>query len=208
VNPPAALTAGVAPDPDTVALVAALSDAAAERGPLLAGVRSGFRNIPVGFRRRVYAVGSREAEVLYRFGRDGVEVSGRAAVTLVEATADAVVLDVDGVRRRWTVARFGDHVAVDGPAGSATLRRMPRFTDPSARRPDGTLAAPMPGTVVRVDVAVGDRVEPGQPLVWLEAMKMEHAVHAPVAGTVTELPAAVGDQVAQGAPLAVLAADD
>jgi propionyl-CoA carboxylase alpha chain len=64
--------------------------------------------------------------------------------------------------------------------------------------------APMPGTVVRVAVAVGAAVEPGQPLVWLEAMKMEHVVVAPARGTVTELPVTVGQQVAQGTPLAVV----
>jgi propionyl-CoA carboxylase alpha chain len=66
----------------------------------------------------------------------------------------------------------------------------------------------MPGTVVRVGVALGDTVALGQPLVWLEAMKMEHAVHAPTAGRVTDLPAKVGHQVRQGAPLAVVEPTD
>ena len=91
----------------------------------------------------------------YRFGRDGLEVAGMPAVALVDATADPVVLDLDGVRRRWTVGRFDDRVVVDGPQGSVELRRVPRFTDPSARLPAGALVAPMPGTVVRV--AVGRR---------------------------------------------------
>ena len=56
----------------------------------------------------------------------------------------------------------------------------------------------MPGTVVRIAVEVGAAVAAGQPLLWLEAMKMEHAVRAPVAGVVAELPVAVGQQVAQG----------
>jgi propionyl-CoA carboxylase alpha chain len=54
---------------------------------------------------------------------------------------------------------------------------------------------------------VGDTVTAGQALVWLEAMKMEHAVHAPAAGLVTALPVTVGQQVAQGAPLAVVDSD-
>ncbi|MEV4639936.1 biotin carboxylase N-terminal domain-containing protein [Actinoplanes sp. NPDC049548] len=206
-HPPAALTAGTGPDPCLGALVAALSDAAHERGPLLPGVRSGFRNIPVGYRSRTYAAGDREIEVRYRFGRDGLEAPGTPGVTLVEATADAVVLDHDGIRRRWTVGRFDDRVVVDGPQGTVELRRLPRFTDPSAQPPAGALIAPMPGTVVRVDVQVGDIVTAGQPLLRLEAMKMEHVVHAPEAGTVAELPVRVGQQVAQDTPLAVLAAD-
>ena len=206
-HPPAVLTAGAGLDPSLGALVAALSDAAHGRGPLLPGLASGFRNIPVGYRTRTYAAGDREFEVRYRFGRDGLEVAGMSGVVLVEATADAVVLDVDGLRRAWTVGRFDDRVVVDGPQGSAELRRAPRFTDPAARLPAGALTAPMPGTVVRVGVRVGDTVAAGQPLVWLEAMKMEHVVHAPAAGTVADLPVSVGQQVGQGTPLAVVTVD-
>jgi len=65
----------------------------------------------------------------------------------------------------------------------------------------GGLAAPMPGKVIAVLVAPGTKVERGAPLVIMEAMKMEHAVHAPAAGTVKEILYAVGDQVAEGEPL-------
>jgi propionyl-CoA carboxylase alpha chain len=209
-NPPSSLITPY-PRPDLAALAAALADAAQERGPLLPGVRSGFRNIPVGYRRRDYLAGEAEMPVGYRFGRDGLEVDGLDGVTLVSATADRVELDVDGVRRVWTVGRFGTdevRVVVDGPMGSLELRRLPRFTDPSARVPAGALTAPMPGTVVRVGVEAGETVTAGQPLVWLEAMKMEHAVRSPAAGTVTALPVTVGQQVTQGTPIAVVTADD
>jgi propionyl-CoA carboxylase alpha chain len=209
-HPPATLTT-VAVPLEVAALVAALADAAHSRGPLLPGLTSGFRNIPVGFRSRGYRDGDTDVEVRYRFGRDGLSVDGMGGVCLVEATGDRVVLDLDGVRRSWTVGRFGagddTYVVVDGAQGSVSLRRVPRFADPSARLPTGALVAPMPGTVVRVAVEAGDTVTAGQPLVWLEAMKMEHAVHAPAAGTVTDLPVTVGQQVAQGTPLAVVTAD-
>jgi propionyl-CoA carboxylase alpha chain len=207
-HPPAALTAGAGPGPELAALVAALADAAHGRGTLLPGLASGFRNVPAGYRSRTYAVGGREIEVRYRTGRAGLDVAvpppGIRDVVLVDATGDRVVLDVDGVRRAWTVGRFADTVVVDGPDGSLDLRRLPRFADPSARVPAGALAAPMPGTVIRVAVRPGETVTAGQPLVWLEAMKMEHVVVAPAGGTVTELPVAVGQQVQQGTALAVV----
>jgi propionyl-CoA carboxylase alpha chain len=56
-------------------------------------------------------------------------------------------------------------------------------------------------------VAAGDSVEPGQPLVVLEAMKMEHTVAAPAAGVITELRVQAGQQVDSGAVLAVLSDD-
>ncbi|MEE8230814.1 MAG: biotin carboxylase N-terminal domain-containing protein [Qipengyuania citrea] len=69
----------------------------------------------------------------------------------------------------------------------------------------GAILAPMPGKVIAVDVAEGDRVAAGQRLMVLEAMKMEHALAAPFDGTVTELSTATGGQVQVEAVLAVVA---
>ena len=69
----------------------------------------------------------------------------------------------------------------------------------------GAILAPMPGKVIAVDVAEGDRVTAGQRLMVLEAMKMEHALTAPFDGTVTELSTATGGQVQVEAVLAVVA---
>jgi biotin carboxyl carrier protein len=63
----------------------------------------------------------------------------------------------------------------------------------------------MPGKVVALAVAVGDKVTKGQPLLTLEAMKMEHALAAPFDGEVEALSVAVGDQVTEGAALVRLA---
>ena len=69
---------------------------------------------------------------------------------------------------------------------------------------DGVLRAPMPGTVIAVHVAAGDRVEARQPLVVVEAMKMEHALLAPFDGVVVSVTAAVGDPSARSAILVEL----
>ena len=69
---------------------------------------------------------------------------------------------------------------------------------------ESAVTAPMPGTVVRVDVAPGDRIPARLPLVVLEAMKMEIPVHSPFEGTVTAVHVAEGDQVAGGALLVEL----
>jgi 3-methylcrotonyl-CoA carboxylase alpha subunit len=69
---------------------------------------------------------------------------------------------------------------------------------------DGAILAPMPGKVIAVDVAEGDKVTAGQRLMVLEAMKMEHALTAPFDGIVTELAANVGGQVQVEAVLCVV----
>ena len=93
---------------------------------------------------------------------------------------------------------------MDSSLGAVTLRRIERFADPADHVAAGSLLAPMPGSVARVAVAVGDRVERGQPLLWMEAMKMQHQIDAPATGVVTELPVQVGQQVDVGAVLAVV----
>ena len=66
----------------------------------------------------------------------------------------------------------------------------------------------MPGKIIQVSVAVGDRVSQGQSLVVLEAMKMEHNVCAPVDSRVESLDVEIGDQVEEGKVLLVLAGPD
>ncbi len=97
----------------------------------------------------------------------------------------------------------GDAVAVDGPVGSAQLRAVPRFVDPADVVAQGSLLAPMPGTVIGVPVEDGAEVTAGQPVLVLEAMKMQHTINAPTDGVVTDL-VAVGQQVAAGDVLAVV----
>ena len=69
---------------------------------------------------------------------------------------------------------------------------------------DGVVRSPMPGTVLAVKAAKGERVRAGQPLLIVEAMKMEHTISAPVDGVVAELTAAVGQQVGLDEVLAVI----
>ncbi|MFJ8282093.1 biotin carboxylase N-terminal domain-containing protein [Streptomyces griseoviridis] len=188
------LTALTAPDPDPYApLAAALADA---HGRSRFG---GWRNLASGPQTKRYAVDGEEHEVHYRHTREGLAADG---VRVIHADAALVVLEVDGVRRRFAVARYGDRVQVNATA----LTALPRFPDPVAPLAPGSLVAPMPGTVVRVaeGLAPGVEVKAGEPLLWLEAMKMEHRVTAPVTGTLTALEVAPGRQVAVGTLLAVV----
>ncbi|NLA66321.1 MAG: acetyl-CoA carboxylase biotin carboxyl carrier protein subunit, partial [Leucobacter sp.] len=112
------------------------------------------------------------------------------------------------VERRFAVQRTGSGVCVTSASASVTFEEQPRYTDPSALAAPGSLLAPMPGTVIRVAVAAGDTVEVGQPLIWVEAMKMEHTISATADGVLDELRVAVGDQVDVGMLLAVISGTD
>jgi propionyl-CoA carboxylase alpha chain len=189
-----------APHEDPYApLAAALASAA--RTPSRFG---GFRNVPSQPQTRVYRAepSGTEHEVAYRHTRGGrYEASG---VEVVSVAPDLVTLELDGVRRKFTVAAYGEgRVHVNG----AALVALPRFTDPREQRAPGSLIAPMPGTVVRLaeGLTEGAAVTEGQPLIWLEAMKMEHRIVAPATGTLTALHTAVGRQVEVGSLLAEVA---
>ena len=72
---------------------------------------------------------------------------------------------------------------------------------------DGTVRSPMPGTVLAVHVSLGQAVTAGQPVLVVEAMKMEHTVTAPLDGVVAELTAKAGQQVRMDETLAVISQD-
>ncbi|TGA90709.1 acetyl-CoA carboxylase biotin carboxyl carrier protein subunit, partial [Streptomyces palmae] len=193
------------------AVAAALAEAAgnARAGSVVARL-GGWRNLPSEPQRRSYRVepGGQVHEVRYRLRRGGYEVVDGPVAVAVEP--GLVVLEIDGVARRFSVARYGDRVEVDGGLGACSLSVLPRFPEPEAEAVPGSLLAPMPGTVVRVaeGLAVGGRVVAGQPLLWLEAMKMQHQINAPADGTLTALPAGCGSQVEVGALLAVVEPDE
>jgi propionyl-CoA carboxylase alpha chain len=115
-----------------------------------------------------------------------------------------VDLEVDGARRRYRVHRAGPQTYVDASDGSSALTEVPRLGDREQQAAAGSLLAPMPGLVRRVLVEAGTTVAAAQPLLVLEAMKMEQTVAAPAAGVVAELRAKAGEQVAAGQILAVL----
>ncbi|GHH63974.1 acetyl/propionyl-CoA carboxylase subuit alpha [Streptosporangium violaceochromogenes] len=128
------------------------------------------------------------------------------------ADGDDVLVTLDGVGRRYALARDGDVVWLGRDGGAWALTRH-HLGDPGDRAGaggagDGTVRSPMPGTVLVVKVAKGERVAEGQPLLVVEAMKMEHTVTAPAAGTVAALPVRVGQTVGMDAVLAVVRGEE
>jgi len=119
-------------------------------------------------------------------------------VQQLSAEDHVLVLEVDG-QREVSVVNVGRGVLEASHHGQRFVFEQPDvFGDRGGLAGDGTLLAPMPGTVLAVDVAEGERVEEGQRLGVLEAMKMELALTAPFGGTVAVVGATVGGQVQLG----------
>jgi propionyl-CoA carboxylase alpha chain len=206
--------AGLVPSEETCLLAAAAAagaGAAANRAAAraAAGLPGGWRNVASQPQQAAFDGPRGRIEISYLWQRDGsLALPGRGDVAVAKAAPDHAVLDVAGVRYRFDVSRADDVVWVDSAHGSVTLTRLPRLPEPVAAREPGSLVAPMPGSVVRVEATAGQRVSAGQPVLVLEAMKMEHQIRAPADGLVAEVLVGPGDQVQAGDVLATVTGQD
>lgn len=149
-------------------------------------------------------------EGVLKEGVPGAVVWARAVPAKVRVAGERAVLTLGGRVTSYTFARDGETVWIGRDGGAWALTRH-RIGDPGDRPGaagggDGVVRSPMPGTVLLVKAAVGDEVTKDQPLVVVEAMKMEHTVTAPVDGVVRELPVRAGQSVDMDAVLAVVEA--
>jgi biotin carboxyl carrier protein len=130
----------------------------------------------------------------YRYRIDGQSFE----VEVHTQSADDAEVSVNG--RRFHVEREGTVVASvrtaahSGPSGLRARRIAPAVP--------GELRAPMAGLVLRVDVTQGQTLEAGDPVLVLDAMKMENTIRSPHSGTVHELVVVAGQSVSTGALLA------
>ena len=148
--------------------------------------------------------------VTYRAGGYGFDLPGGHVEAHGDLTVDGTLLvDLDGRRLCACVVRQGGDHGTELTVLLRGARRALHLVDPLEAVPEdeataGTVAAPMPGKVVKVHVRAGESVARGAPLVVLEAMKMEHCLTAPVDATVGEVYHGAGELVEEGAKLLVL----
>ena len=134
-------------------------------------------------------VDGEDAEATLTFGKDGIRVSVDGAAPAADARAFAAAEDVYVVRHgRQTRVRLKDVAAAAAATGAG----------------DGVVKAPMHGKVLELFVATSDRVEAGQRLAVIEAMKMEHTLRAPFAGVVKQIAVSAGVQVVEDAQIMVI----
>jgi len=147
--------------------------------------------------------GAYKVGVVYRQQGWELEVDGaRLALTKLAGDGAALSIRLGEQSMHGNVRRDGElfHVFTGGEHHTLSYQD-PMAHAGEAEAAGGRLTAPMPGKVVAVMAEAGQEVKKGEPLVIMEAMKMEHTIAAPSDGLVEEVLYAVGDQVADGAPL-------
>ncbi len=162
---------------------------------------SGWRNVPsqpqrLGLERR-----GAVHDISYEVDGTRLTVAGLGTgigARIVDYSDPWVTIEVDGVGHRVEISRAGDMAWANTTMGQSAWRELSRFPTHDPTVAAGGPTAPVPGTVVGVLVSAGDVVEPGDPLVLIEAMKMEHRIPAPARARVASVRVAEGDQVDTG----------
>ncbi|MGY1688678.1 ATP-binding protein [Geodermatophilus sp. SYSU D01105] len=198
-----ALTAADPVPPSVYAAAAlALLVEAEPAGPLVDrwDVPDGWRlGEPAWTVRRLQAAGGEPVTVRVRGRASAAEVrvgDGDPVPASAERDGGELAVTLDGVTSRYAVVHAGGDVWLAANGRVTAFREHERLHSATEGAADGgVVTAPMPGTVTVVQVALGDRVEAGTPLLVVEAMKMEHVLTAPVAGTVAELSVEAGRSV-------------
>ena len=116
----------------------------------------------------------------------------------------------DGRQRRFRVHVAGNELYLDDGRARATVTVLDNATaaqEAGRHHGAGQLLSPMPGLVVNVSVAVGDRVDARQALATIEAMKMEHTLSAPGPGSISAVNCRAGEQVEEGVVLIAIELD-
>ena len=121
----------------------------------------------------------------------------------VNGTEYEVELDMEG--SVWKATVNGQTFEIEVPDVEAVTK--PRRSGGRKKKKSGTVSANIPGKVVTVEVTEGQRVEEGQVILILEAMKMQNEIQAPVTGTVTTVHCSEGDAIEANVPLVVIEPD-
>jgi len=172
---------------------------------LLGQLPSGWRNSRLPKQKINFLRGEIEIPITYRSRRDGkFDLNEESLVSIFNWDDNSISIEIDGHRITSKVSKLDNQIVVKMPWGNVSLEIVPRFVQPGSEEVIGGLIAPMPGKVVDLKVKVGDKVSKGDPVVILEAMKMEHQVNAPETGKVSKIFIKKDQQLDNGALLMIV----
>jgi acetyl-CoA carboxylase biotin carboxylase subunit len=170
--------------------------------------------LPPSYRNNPY----QDPSIKLQIGSDDVEVSwsrigpGVYSARVFDSTVTAQVLsstsdgdiriEIDGLQRAFKITDAGDALYVHSSLGSRAIKLAPRHPAPHAASQQASANSPMPGKVLKILVEKGQKVAAGDPLIILEAMKMEHTMRAAFDGVVESILVRDGEVVGPGQLLA------
>ena len=179
---------------------------------LLADLPPGYRNNPYRDPSVKLQIGEVEVEVSWRHVVDDgyeVKVFGSSVAAQVLCCAPGRLrIALDGIQRTFKIVEVNDELYVHSSLGSRVVKRVPRHPIHHVAADEGSANSPMPGQVLKILVEAGQKVSAGDPLIILDAMKMEHTMRAAVEGVVEAVLVSQGEVVAPGQVLVQIAASE
>ena len=176
-----------------------------DKAPILKEIQSGWTNSRLPNQKITFQSGSEEISISYKSNRDGsFNVNDAISAKVIKWNPFGIDIEIGNTRFFSKITKNNETLVVHGPWGDILFKILPRFKSIGQETKDGGLIAPMPGKVIDLKVEVGSKINKGDTLVVLEAMKMEHTVKAIEDGVIDELFVSQNDQVENGTLLMVI----
>ncbi len=170
-----------------------------------------YRNNPYRDPAVKFEIGGETIEVSYRHLKDDVYevrcMDSQIEARVLSYGSGSIRLSLDGIQQWFRVVEAGDVLYVHSTAGARAITRLSRYPQRHEAAEHETANAQMPGQVLKILVAEGQRVAAGDSLIILEAMKMEQTIKATMDGFIETILVKVGDVVAPGEPLVQISAE-
>lgn len=182
-------------------------------GDYLPAMSTGFRNILWRKQEAAYEMPGGEKTIYYLdLGKNKFEITADGqdyAAEILASSEDSIRIEFDDAQYHFSVAMTGyeddETLYLHGIGAGMVLKVIPRFPDVAAEQElSGGYKSPMPGTIIKVAVEVGDKVKEYDPLVIMESMKMEQTICAETDGVVKEIFVAEGAVIDAGTTLIVI----
>jgi propionyl-CoA carboxylase alpha chain len=152
-------------------------------------------SIPLRFRNNPYPSPAMKLAI---DGREYHAPNAEDAQIIAYLDDTQAVVTLDGIRHQFYIRRHGDEYYMRSGLGQRTVKRLSRYPHSAGAGAHQSANSPMPGQVLRILVAPGQHVKPGDPLIVLEAMKMEQNISAAIDGVVAAVLVKTGEIVAPG----------
>ena len=176
---------------------------------VLGHIPSGWHNARLPYQQTSFELDETELTVRYKRQRDGSFIDEKNQVAFINhVTNESIDIEFNKLRRRVNITQHENLLLVQHDKGNKLIKLIPRFKNEQELIQKGSLVSPMPGKVTEINVKTGDKVEKGQNLLVMEAMKMNHSISSNQDGIVEEIYVQEGDQLDTGTSLLYIKSAD